>query len=46
MHRFGRVEPEADEPTFHAPWEKRVLAMQRAMRFARAWNIDMSRDAI
>ena len=46
MHRFGKVEPEADEPTFHAPWEKRVLAMQRAMRFARAWNIDMSRDAI
>lgn len=46
MHGFGKVEPEADEPTFHADWEARVLAMQRAMRFTRAWNIDMSRDAI
>jgi nitrile hydratase len=45
MRGFGRVEPEADEPAFHASWEGRVLAMQRAIRFARAWNIDMSRDA-
>src|SRR4029078_6837026 len=46
MHGFGKVEPDADERPFHAPWEARVLAMQRAIRFARAWNIDMSRDAI
>jgi nitrile hydratase beta subunit len=45
MHGFGQVEPESNEPPFHAPWEGRVLAMQRAMRFTRAWNIDMSRDA-
>ena len=45
MHGFGRVEPEANEPPFHAPWEGRVLAMQRAMRYTRAFNIDMSRDA-
>jgi nitrile hydratase beta subunit len=45
MHGFGKVEPEPNEPPFHAPWEGRVLAMQRAMRFTRAWNIDMSRDA-
>jgi nitrile hydratase len=45
MHGFGKVEPEPNEPPFHAPWERRVLAMQRAMRFTRAWNIDMSRDA-
>jgi nitrile hydratase len=45
MHGFGKVEPEADEPPFHAPWEGRVLAMQRALRFTRAWNIDKSRDA-
>src|SRR5438046_882881 len=31
MHGFGPVEPEADEPVFHADWEKRVLAMQRAI---------------
>jgi nitrile hydratase subunit beta len=46
MHGFGKVEPDADERPFHASWEARVLAMQRAIRFARAWNIDMSRDAI
>ena len=45
MHGFGEVEPEPDEPPFHAPWEGRVLAMQRALRFTRAWNIDRSRDA-
>jgi len=45
MHGFGKVEPEPNEPPFHAFWEGRVLAMQRAMRFTRAWNIDMSRDA-
>lgn len=45
MHGFGKVEPEASEPVFHARWEGRVLAMQHAMRFTRAWNIDMSRDA-
>jgi nitrile hydratase len=45
MHGFGKVEPEPNEPPFHATWEGRVLAMQRAMRFTRAWNIDMSRDA-
>jgi nitrile hydratase len=46
MHGFGKVEPDADERPFHAVWEARVLAMQRAIRAARAWNIDMSRDAI
>ena len=45
MHGFGRVEPEANEPPFHAPWEGRVLAMQRAMRHTRQFNIDMSRFA-
>jgi nitrile hydratase beta subunit len=46
MHGFGKVEPDSDERPFHAAWEARVLAMQRAIRAARAWNIDMSRDAI
>jgi nitrile hydratase len=45
MHGFGKVEPEPNEPAFHAPWEGRVLAIQRAVRFTRAWNIDRSRDA-
>jgi nitrile hydratase subunit beta len=45
MDGFGKVEPEPDEPAFHAPWEGRILAMQRAMAYAGAWNIDMSRAA-
>jgi nitrile hydratase subunit beta len=46
MHGFGPVAPEANEPVFHAGWEGRVLALNRAMSFARLWNIDMSRAAI
>ena len=45
MDGFGRVEVEKDEPVFHAPWEGRVLAMQRAMGYAGAWHIDHSRFA-
>lgn len=45
MAGFGAVKPEADEPVFHADWEKRVLAMSVAMGATGAWNIDMSRFA-
>jgi nitrile hydratase beta subunit len=45
MDGFGKVEVEANEPVFHAPWEGRVLAMQRAMGYAGAWHIDHSRYA-
>jgi nitrile hydratase subunit beta len=45
MDGFGKVEPEADEPVFHETWEGRVLAMNRAMGYAGAWVIDMSRYA-
>jgi nitrile hydratase beta subunit len=43
MDGFGKVEPELDEPVFHAAWEARVMAMNRAMGATGAWNIDMSR---
>ena len=43
MDGFGRVEPERDEPVFHAAWEGRVLAMTRAMSSAAGWTIDMTR---
>jgi nitrile hydratase beta subunit len=43
MDGFGSVEAEPDEPVFHAAWEGRVMAMQRAMMYAGAWNIDMLR---
>jgi nitrile hydratase beta subunit len=43
MHGFGAVAPEADEPVFHAPWEGRVLAMNRAMGYLGEWTIDTGR---
>jgi nitrile hydratase subunit beta len=46
MHGFGPVEPEADEPVFHAPWEGRVLAMRRALGAWRRWNIDAGRHSV
>jgi nitrile hydratase len=45
MDGFGKIEVEPNEPPFHAAWEGRVLAMQRAMGYAGAWHIDMSRSA-
>jgi nitrile hydratase len=44
-HGFGPVEPEPDEPAFHAEWERRVFALVLAMGAHGAWNIDMSRFA-
>ena len=46
MHGFGPVAPEPNEPAFHSDWEARALALNRAMGYARLWNIDMSRAAI
>ena len=43
MDGFGKVEPEPNEPTFHEPWEGRVMAMNRAMGATGVWNIDMGR---
>jgi nitrile hydratase subunit beta len=45
MDGFGKVEPEPNEPVFHAPWEGRVMAMNRALGATGAWNIDMSRHS-
>src|SRR5215510_7715293 len=46
MHGFGRVEPEPNEPPFHSRSEALSLALNRAMSFAKIWNIDRSRAAI
>ena len=46
MHGFGRTKPEADEPPFHARWEGRVFAMQRAMGFTGLWTIDAGRASL
>ena len=42
---FGPVEPEPDEPPFHAEWERRAFALTLAMARPGGWNIDMSRFA-
>jgi nitrile hydratase subunit beta len=46
MHGFGKVEPEQDEPVFHAPWEGRCLALNRALGAIGAWTIDEGRAGI
>jgi len=46
MHGFGKVEPEKDEPVFHAEWEARCLALNRAMGYTGIWTIDQTRAGI
>lgn len=43
-HGFGPVVQEADEPVFHAEWEKLALVLTLSAGGGR-WNIDMSRFA-
>ncbi len=45
MDGFGPVQPEPNEPVFHAEWEKRAFALTLAAGIAGGWNIDMSRFA-
>ena len=44
-HGYGPVEPEPDEPVFHADWERRAFAMTIAMGATGEWNLDASRFA-
>jgi nitrile hydratase subunit beta len=43
MHGMGPIQPETDEPVFHARWEARAFALVRAMGAFGRWNIDASR---
>jgi nitrile hydratase len=43
MHGMGPIQPERDEPVFHARWEARVFALNRAVGAWGKWNIDASR---
>lgn len=43
---FGAVEREANEPPFHADWERRVFAMVTAVPFAVPFNDDNLRPTI
>jgi len=46
MQGFGPVEPEPNEPVFHADWGRRVLALQRAMGATGLWTIDGGRASL
>src|SRR6266550_4844337 len=46
VHGFGPVVPEPNEPVFHADWERRVLALQRAMGATGLWTIDGGRASL
>jgi nitrile hydratase subunit beta len=42
---FGPINPETDEPVFHAEWERRAAALSLAMNSTGMWNIDIVRHA-
>jgi nitrile hydratase subunit beta len=46
MHGMGPIAPEANEPVFHASWEGRVYALNRATAALGKWNIDVNRHSI
>jgi nitrile hydratase len=43
MHGMGPIQYEKDEPVFHAGWEGRIFALNRAAGAWGKWNIDASR---
>lgn len=43
MQDMGPIQHEKNEPVFHARWEGRIYAMNRALGPWRKWNIDSSR---
>jgi len=43
---MGPVRYEKDEPVFHASWEGRIYALNRAMRAWRKWSLDIDRHAL
>jgi nitrile hydratase len=45
MHGLGPIDPEPNEPVFHAEWERRCFAITLAAGFLGQWNIDMARYA-
>jgi nitrile hydratase beta subunit len=45
MHGMGPIEHEKNEPVFHARWEGRVYALNRALGAWGKWNLDASRHS-
>lgn len=46
MQGFAPVEPELDEPPFHADWEAHVFAMNASLVRHGVYNLDEFRDAV
>jgi len=46
MHGMGPIDYEKNEPVFHALWEGRVYAINRALGTWRKWNLDAWRHDI
>ena len=46
MHGFERIEPETDEPVFHAEWERRVFGLMMAAFATGIFNVDEFRHAV
>ena len=45
MMGFGPINPEPNEPYFHAEWERRALAITLGAAALGEWNLDMGRHA-
>jgi nitrile hydratase subunit beta len=45
MHGMGPIQAEKNEPVFHARWEGRVYALNRATGAWGTWNLDASRHS-
>jgi nitrile hydratase subunit beta len=45
-HGLGAIDPEQDEPVFHADWERSVLTMFPALAMAGAFNLDQFRSGM
>ena len=46
LQDMGPIQHESDEPVFHAPWEGRAYALNRALGAWGKWNLDASRHEI
>ncbi len=46
MHGFGPIAPEANEPVFHADWERRVFGIEQAIAVKLSRNGDAFRHAV
>src|SRR5713226_8886529 len=46
MHGMGPIQPEKNEPVFHASWEGRLFALRRATGAWGKWNIDTTRHDV